>query len=281
MPQTCPYCRETIDPSNLTECTACHTPHHVDCWAENGGCTVFGCQNAPTDDPKIAVSAQDMNGSAARPNVSGPAARTMYYVAREGVQYGPYTIEVVREETYKGSIRREDLAWREGLENWVPLAQVLDETVPPPPLPRSRPAVAVYPLNPLSPVGVSAGPGDPCAGVMRFGRAYYFLSIIALVILLGAFSSSKETEGIGILIFWCAWIVVAVFRARDVGLSGWMVLLGLLPIANLWLGFQLLLAPRGYAITKQGDIVLRVMTWVLLSMGALALIAVIIAASSH
>ena len=34
-------------------CTACGTPHHEDCYFENGGCTVFGCAKAPADDPKL------------------------------------------------------------------------------------------------------------------------------------------------------------------------------------------------------------------------------------
>src|SRR5262249_54861273 len=41
-------------------CTACGTPHHEDCYQENGGCTVFGCSRAPADDPKLQVSHSDL-----------------------------------------------------------------------------------------------------------------------------------------------------------------------------------------------------------------------------
>jgi len=41
-------------------CTACGTPHHEDCYRENGGCTVFGCARAPADDPKLQVSHTDL-----------------------------------------------------------------------------------------------------------------------------------------------------------------------------------------------------------------------------
>jgi hypothetical protein len=41
-------------------CTACGTPHHEDCYQENGGCTVFGCARAPADDPKLQVSQSDL-----------------------------------------------------------------------------------------------------------------------------------------------------------------------------------------------------------------------------
>src|SRR5262249_27702343 len=42
-------------------CTACGTPHHEDCYQENGGCTVFGCARAPADDPKLQVSQSDIS----------------------------------------------------------------------------------------------------------------------------------------------------------------------------------------------------------------------------
>jgi TM2 domain-containing membrane protein YozV len=45
-------------------CTACGTPHHEDCYMENGGCTVFGCTRAPADDPKLQVSYSDLNAVA-------------------------------------------------------------------------------------------------------------------------------------------------------------------------------------------------------------------------
>jgi TM2 domain-containing membrane protein YozV len=58
----CPYCRTTVteDDSAKVACEACSTPHHGDCWAENGGCTLFGCKNAPPDEPKVQVSSNDV-----------------------------------------------------------------------------------------------------------------------------------------------------------------------------------------------------------------------------
>jgi TM2 domain-containing membrane protein YozV len=59
----CPYCRMPFaeDGPPRLFCTSCGTPHHEDCYQENGGCTVFGCPKAPADDPKLQVSAQDLN----------------------------------------------------------------------------------------------------------------------------------------------------------------------------------------------------------------------------
>ena len=68
---TCPYCRtslettsvepdEQAEPVEIVVCEACATPHHADCYAENGGCTVFGCARAPVDEPKISVTSSEV-----------------------------------------------------------------------------------------------------------------------------------------------------------------------------------------------------------------------------
>ena len=61
----CPYCRMPFDGAGPAKiyCTACGTPHHEDCYHENGGCTVFGCAKAPADDPKLQVSYSDLNAA--------------------------------------------------------------------------------------------------------------------------------------------------------------------------------------------------------------------------
>jgi hypothetical protein len=44
----CPYCRDDLrlEGDDLTACPACRTVHHRACFAEGGGCTVFGCREA-------------------------------------------------------------------------------------------------------------------------------------------------------------------------------------------------------------------------------------------
>src|SRR5437899_5281487 len=61
----CPYCRMPFDADGPPKifCTACGTPHHEDCYHENGGCTVFGCAKGPADDPKLQVSYSDLNAA--------------------------------------------------------------------------------------------------------------------------------------------------------------------------------------------------------------------------
>jgi TM2 domain-containing membrane protein YozV len=63
----CPYCRTEIGETEgeQTSCPGCSTPHHADCFAENGGCTVFGCSHAPVDEPKIQLSGSDLSATSA------------------------------------------------------------------------------------------------------------------------------------------------------------------------------------------------------------------------
>lgn len=58
----CPYCRGPIEPATDAQlvCAGCGTPHHSDCYAENGGCTVFGCGKAPGEEPKLSLSGSDL-----------------------------------------------------------------------------------------------------------------------------------------------------------------------------------------------------------------------------
>jgi len=57
----CPYCRTKIGAEDgPTVCEGCGTAHHADCYAENAGCTIFGCSRAPGDEPKVSVSSPEL-----------------------------------------------------------------------------------------------------------------------------------------------------------------------------------------------------------------------------
>ncbi len=91
----CPYCRMPFDEASPPQvfCTACGTPHHEDCYGENGGCTVFGCKCAPADDPKLQVSQSDLSA------VSMPAQQ----YARVAQQYAPAVQQPVPVQGYQPS----------------------------------------------------------------------------------------------------------------------------------------------------------------------------------
>ena len=46
----CPYCQSKIKSTKeAIICPVCGTPHHIDCWKENGGCTTYGCTGKSED----------------------------------------------------------------------------------------------------------------------------------------------------------------------------------------------------------------------------------------
>lgn len=74
----CPYCRGAIDSATeaFTSCEGCGTEHHADCYAENGGCTVFGCRCAPAEEPKVSIATPDLaqapSPASVRPSAAPP-----------------------------------------------------------------------------------------------------------------------------------------------------------------------------------------------------------------
>lgn len=87
----CPYCRTAFSaPEEELLCEGCGTPHHKDCYQENGGCTVFGCRCAPAEEPKVAVSGLEVAAAAAiRPAPVAYPAPSMSSVHGTGVAVAP------------------------------------------------------------------------------------------------------------------------------------------------------------------------------------------------
>lgn len=54
--KTCPYCQTPFEGADgVVVCSACRMPHHRDCWAENGGCTTYGCTATRAASPPAAL----------------------------------------------------------------------------------------------------------------------------------------------------------------------------------------------------------------------------------
>lgn len=72
--KTCPFCKsEFIENDDIVICSDCNMPHHKECWAENQGCSTFGCtgtikkayssQNSVTTTEKILYSENNASGA--------------------------------------------------------------------------------------------------------------------------------------------------------------------------------------------------------------------------
>lgn len=73
-----------------------------------------------------------------------------YMLLRDGQQYGPYTLADLQRYVATGNILITDLVKSEGMENWVPLSQVIGN-IPVPVAPVQQPAIpmgSAYPAPP-------------------------------------------------------------------------------------------------------------------------------------
>src|SRR4051794_38362507 len=73
----CIFCHLPVSVGALSaDCARCHSPHHVDCWAANGGCGQVGCPGVGT-----------ALGTASEPIATGPAT-----AARRGSRRQAYVV---------------------------------------------------------------------------------------------------------------------------------------------------------------------------------------------
>ncbi|MGE4340613.1 MAG: DUF4339 domain-containing protein [Pigmentiphaga sp.] len=117
-----------------------------------------------------------------------------FYMARDGVQYGPFTEAKIRQLIAQQRLVGTDLVWYPGLEAWQPAAEILAAWLPPaipkpPPLPPSRPAGLPQPAStrPFAKLGLgnpshqSASATESAANVPAKPWAKRFESIKAAV----------------------------------------------------------------------------------------------------
>jgi TM2 domain-containing membrane protein YozV len=85
-------------------CTACGTPHHEDCYLENGGCTVFGCKCAPADDPKLQVSQSDLSAVSMPVQQYAPVAQQYAPLVQQPVVQQPAAVQGYQPSRYSGPL---------------------------------------------------------------------------------------------------------------------------------------------------------------------------------
>lgn len=79
----CAICLTSIAPEDApVACPACQAPYHLECWTENGGCGVYGCQHAPEVQLRTAMEIpvsywgqEDKPCPACRRNIAAAAVR--------------------------------------------------------------------------------------------------------------------------------------------------------------------------------------------------------------
>lgn len=52
----CAVCQSPFrEGEEKAQCPACHAEYHADCWAENGGCAIYGCAEVPKIESRTAI----------------------------------------------------------------------------------------------------------------------------------------------------------------------------------------------------------------------------------
>ena len=77
------------------------------------------------------------------------------YILRDGKEIGPFSEETTQTLLKQGSVVIGDLAWRPGMEKWVPLHDVLYPAPPPPPQAQTPPP------HPEGPLSIKLPKGEP------------------------------------------------------------------------------------------------------------------------
>jgi TM2 domain-containing membrane protein YozV len=180
----CPYCRAPLEGEDeVVSCPACNTPHHTACVAENGGCTVFGCSQAPVDDVKISVSAQDLSLRPAAP-IAAPIAAPMAAPVPYSNPYSILGLETPRPEP--------PAADSAPAQPPPPSPRNGGTGVPPPPLPPGSAPIPQPGPVPVMFSGYGAPiPPDPYNFAIRKNRVVYVL----LAIFLGTFGAHNFYAG--------------------------------------------------------------------------------------
>jgi TM2 domain-containing membrane protein YozV len=147
-------------------CTACGTPHHEDCYRENGGRTVFGCSRAPADDPKLQVSQSDLHAVNLASPPAQPYAQQPYAQQPYAQQQGP----VPRSQYGSSPLGLSQAA----APAPAPAATAVPAAIPPMQAPPAPPAgTYYYPQVPQPYIP----PGMPYAAVQKSRTAYIVLGI--------------------------------------------------------------------------------------------------------
>ena len=93
------------------------------------------------------------------------------YISRNGERYGPYSLAEVQEQVRSGSVAMSDLAWQEGLPNWIPLNQIHGFTF-------VRPAVPVAPVATTTLEEVHRSPAEKKSLLQKIGTGIVAIGVI-------------------------------------------------------------------------------------------------------
>ncbi len=189
-----------------------------------------------------------------------------YYISRAGQQYGPYSLEDLRNMQAQGQVDVNDLAWAEGMAAWTPLSQVLGSAPAPvpqyaqPPLqqpqyaataPAPAPAYTPPAYNPgYAPQAAASGPMPPnmnwvlvlvlCVVTGIFGVVWTFIELGFVKKIDPASTAMKKyvialvTIPVGLILFFMLFFGGGMAGSREMAALGLLCLFAAYALATVF-----------------------------------------------
>ena len=175
-----------------------------------------------------------------------------WYYSEYGEKKGP-----VRELDLVDRIRHEELPpdaliWTEGMDDWVEIRNA-----------------HVDHLSSTNPITFASGERHTYGGI---GRGVYFACILGMTLITWPILTFLAEGYISFLAILAMYSIVsmvpAFFRLQNMGCSGLLVFLVLIPGINLFVGAYCMMAPEGFADSGKLDLPGKIVAGILIALGA-------------
>jgi len=207
----------------------------------------------------------------------------VWYYTMNGERQGPVALGVLQTLVSKGRLSESDMAWKNGMGDWVAVTSIKgisakpkSDPISPPPLPvGGKPSGSMSTISDASiyegPTTIAEVQSEREPEYTGIGRlAYFFMPMIILAAWFGIFYLFEEKindlvetksifAGFAILGILVLSLTLPIFsRLKNLGMSGWNILWLLVPIMSWWIGYRLSACPPGYHHHKRLDLAAKI-----------------------
>ncbi|MBK1831570.1 DUF4339 domain-containing protein [Verrucomicrobiaceae bacterium R5-34] len=189
-----------------------------------------------------------------------------YYTDRNGAQAGPVSTAELQQMIASGRLLNTSMVWKQGMPDWTVHSQIAELQ----PSPQAAPVEQAESVNPYHPPTSMPSPVDASSPyqseeLKEYGgirRLNYFMRNLLLMVAMFAILALGYSIGTEPSLFIIAgallicvffYLRFAILRIRNIGISGWWLLLFLVPLVNNLLNIALIACPQGFADHKKMD----------------------------
>lgn len=124
-----------------------------------------------------------------------------FYIATNDQQSGPMSLEDIQAKVKRGEYGREALYWKEGMDDWKPLSELVDFHYNPPPKPPPAPARGAFENKPHT----TDSPETLWLQMLWMA----LIPLLAIAFVCSVASEFMKMESVGELIFLFVWLLIA------------------------------------------------------------------------